>query len=98
MSKIPVYETIKKTSQKRPFLGQIFDNFFMSKLIRWETPFTETRFPSVSVITSSNQEDGIDILMVMVAPAGLDEYPKYLVDFGRVVAFTCMEEAYSPRN
>jgi hypothetical protein len=71
----------------------------MSKLVRWETPFTESRFPSAIVITSSAQQTDEPLpLLALVAPAGVDKYPKYLVDFGRVVAFTCMEEAYSPRN
>ncbi|MBS1793140.1 MAG: hypothetical protein JSS81_04765 [Acidobacteria bacterium] len=71
----------------------------MSKLVPWETPFTESRYPSAIVITSSTQQMGAPLpLLAIVAPAGVDKYPKYLVDFGRVVAFTCMEEAYSPRN
>ena len=32
----------------------------------------------------------------MVAPDGLETYPKYLVTFGNVIAFTCMEEAFCP--
>ena len=32
-----------------------------------------------------------DILKAVMAPHGLDEYPKYPVNFGNVVALTCME-------
>lgn len=50
-------------------------------------------------MTSSAQQRNEPLpLLALVAPLGVDKYPKYLVDFGRVVAFTCMEEAYSPRN
>jgi hypothetical protein len=70
----------------------------MSRLIRWETPFTGKQYPSVGVIVSPSHDNGRDNLRAVIAPTGIDKYPKYLVDFGEVVAFTCMEEAYSPRN
>jgi hypothetical protein len=69
----------------------------MSKLLRWETPFTDSLHSSVGLLIST-QSDGSDILQAVVAPDGTDGYPKYLVNFGRVVAFTCMEEAHTPRN
>jgi hypothetical protein len=69
----------------------------MTKLIRWDTPFSEKQRPSVGLLISI-EADSEDILKAIVAPSGIDNYPKYLVDFGRVVAFTCMEEAHSPRN
>jgi hypothetical protein len=69
----------------------------MAKLIRWETPFTDSRFPSVGLLIHASS-DGTDILKAVVAPHGLDEYPKYLVNFGNVIAFTCMEEAFCPER
>ena len=69
----------------------------MTKLIRWETPFTEARCPSVGLLITSKGIE-VDILKAVVAPGGIDEYPKYLVDFGRVIAFTCFEEAHSPER
>jgi hypothetical protein len=69
----------------------------MAKLIRWETPFTDSQFPSVGLLISTNA-DGTDILKAVVAPHGLDKYPKYLVNFGNVIAFTCMEEAFCPER
>lgn len=67
----------------------------MAKLVRWETPFTESRWPSVGVVVEA-QSDGADILKVVVAPYGLNGYPKYLITFRSVIGFTCMEEAFSP--
>jgi hypothetical protein len=66
----------------------------MSKLIRWETPFSDEKFPAVKLLISN---DG-DFLSAIVAPEGIDKYPKYLVKFADVIAFTCMEEAYSPQR
>ena len=69
----------------------------MSKLVRWGTPFTETQFPSVGLIIAI-EADETDILKAIVAPQGIDVYPKYLVNFGRVIAFTCFEEAHAPER
>ena len=69
----------------------------MSKLIRWDTPFAETRFPSVGLIITT-KPNGEDILKAVVAPKGLDIYPKYLVTFGAVIAFSCFEEAHAPER
>jgi len=69
----------------------------MSKLVRWETPFTEIQFPSVGLIITTKADDA-DILKAVVAPKGIDTYPKYLVTFGEVVAFTCFEEAHAPER
>ncbi len=68
----------------------------MSKLIRWETPFTEIRLPSVSLIITI-EPDEADILKAIVAES-IDTYPKYLVTFGKVIAFTCFEEAHAPER
>jgi len=69
----------------------------MAKLIRWETPFTDSQSPSVGLLIYANP-DGTDILKAEVAPHGSGEYPKYLVNFGNVIAFTCMEEAFCPER
>jgi hypothetical protein len=67
------------------------------KLVRWETPFTEVERPSVGLLLKTKL-DGTDLLSAIVAPEGVDKYPKFLVYFGEIVAFTCFEEAYSPRR
>lgn len=66
----------------------------MSELIRWDTPFTENKFPSISLFIQ-NKEMETDLISVVVAPNGIDEYPKYLVQFGEVVKYSCYEEAFS---
>jgi hypothetical protein len=69
----------------------------MSKLIRWDTPFTEIQFPSVGLIITTKADEA-DILKAIVAPKGIDAYPKYLITFGEVIAFTCFEEAHAPER
>lgn len=66
------------------------------KFIRWETPFTDKRWPSATVMTGPNHPDYE--LEVVVALFGIDAYPKYIVNFGNVVAFSCMEEMYFPER
>jgi hypothetical protein len=73
----------------------------MPRIIRWETPFTDAFYPSVVLLAiplpmSSRQSNN---LKVIVNPSK-GEYPKYLIDFGDVLAFTCMEELknYVPTN
>jgi len=61
----------------------------LSRLVRWEVPFAEARDPSVSIIT----ERGGDVVTLVVAPKGIDAYPKFLIRFGNVVALLCYEEA-----
>lgn len=56
----------------------------------WETPFTYAHFPSVGLVM---EPDGDDTALLIVAPGGLDAYPKYIVRFKRVFAATCSEEA-----
>jgi len=68
----------------------------MSKIIRWNTPFTDKQYPSVEFLTTIEQ-DKYNVLQVLVAPDGIDKYPKYLINFGVVIAFTCMEEAHAPQ-
>jgi hypothetical protein len=60
-------------------------------LIQWQVPFARARHPSVSVIT----QQGGDAAILLVAPTGVDQYPKYAVRFGKVLALLCFEEAYS---
>ena len=64
----------------------------MAKLVRWDTPFTDKPYPSVVLMISP----WTDLVKAIVAPLGVDAYPKYLVNFGNVIALTCMEEAFSP--
>ena len=61
----------------------------VTDLIRWDVPFAEARDPSVRFIT----EQGGDAAMIVVAPSGIDQYPKYLVRFKRVLVSLCYEEA-----
>ena len=56
----------------------------------WETPFTFAAHPSVGLIVES---DGERTAALVVAPGGLDAYPKYIVRFTQVCAVTCGEEA-----
>lgn len=58
----------------------------------WETPFTYARFPSVALVM---EPDGEGTALLVVAPGGLDAYPKYIVRFARVLAVICAEEAGS---
>lgn len=69
----------------------------MAKLVRWETPFTDLERPSVGLLITT-ASGGTDILKAVVAPTGIDTYPKYLVNFGKVIAFTCFEEAHAPER
>ena len=69
----------------------------MSKLIRWETPFTDKQRPSVGLIITT-EADEADTLKAIVAPKGIEVYPKYMVTFGEVIAFTCFEEAHAPER
>lgn len=67
------------------------------KLVRWETPFTDARFPSVvAFVTQSPEETSFFPVEVIVSPSGLDAYPKYRVSFGHPVAFSAMEEMHFP--
>ena len=59
--------------------------------VRWEVPFSAARDPSVSLIT----EQGADAAMLVVAPSGIDRYPKYLVRFSKVMFLLCYEEAFA---
>jgi hypothetical protein len=72
----------------------------MAKLIRWDTPFTNSFYPSVVLLATPfplMSKKGVGVKAV-VAPDGVDKYPKYLVNFGEVIAFTCFEEAHAPER
>lgn len=56
----------------------------------WETPFTYAQYPSVGLVMEPHGEQ---TALLIVAPGGLDAYPKYLVRFAHVFAVTCGEEA-----
>ncbi len=71
----------------------------MPSLVRWNTPFTDVRWPSVSVAVAEKLgTQGQTTLMAIIAPHGIDKYPKYIVNFGEAIAFTCMEEAFCPER
>ena len=59
-------------------------------LVRWDVPFADAIDPSVSVIT----ESGGDVVSLVVAPAGVDRYPKFLIRFSKVITLLCCEEAH----
>ena len=59
--------------------------------MRWDVPFAEARDPSVSIIT----EHGGDVVTLIVAPTGIDQYPKYRVRFDKVISLLYYEEAFS---
>jgi hypothetical protein len=67
----------------------------MSENSTWETPFTTAAHSSVGIIVEA---EGDSTAIVVVAPDGIDRYPKYLVRFTSVYAFTCEEEADSPND
>lgn len=56
----------------------------------WDTPFTQCSFPSVGLVV---EPDGVGTALLVVAPGGLDAYPKYIVRFTDVFSVTCGEEA-----
>ncbi|MDB6124774.1 MAG: hypothetical protein JWQ71_3767 [Pedosphaera sp.] len=61
-------------------------------LIRWNVPFADKCYPSVSLIT----EQGGNVVVLVIAPDGIDKYPKYIVRAERVTAVLCYQEAFAP--
>lgn len=61
------------------------------RLTRWHTPFTDTTFPAVSLIPDPER---FGVVHLVVAPSGIDKYPKYLVQFDSVVAFRVVDESF----
>ena len=77
-----------------------YTSFVMSRIVRWETQFTDAFYPSVVLLATpfplfSGRGVGAK---VVVAPDGIDKYPKYLVDFGEVIVFTSMDEGCCPER
>ena len=71
----------------------------MSKIVRWETPFTDAFYPSVVVVAIPFTSGKPSNLKVIISPGSIElPYPMYLVDFGEVLAFTCMEESCCPER
>ena len=58
------------------------------ELVRWDVPFADKLYPSVSIITKNNG----DTVLLAVAPHGMGEYPKYLVRFEHIVTLLYYEE------
>jgi hypothetical protein len=56
----------------------------------WDVPFRKDVYPSVTLIL---EPDGDSTAALVVAPRGIDKYPKYIVHFSSVYAVTCEEEA-----
>ncbi len=69
----------------------------MPRFIRWKTLFTDNRLPSATIVVKPISPES-DEICAIVAPTGIDQYPKYIVNFGEVVAFTCMEEMHFPER
>lgn len=59
----------------------------------WGTPFSGVMDVSVSVIPDP---ECLDVLHLVVAPEGIDRYPKYWVKFYGVAAFKCEDESVAP--
>ena len=77
-----------------------YTSFVMPKIVRWETPFTDAFYPSAVLLATpfplfSGKGVGAK---VVVAPGGIDKYPKYLVDFDEVLALNCMDEGCCPER
>ena len=75
---------------QRAGLTQALDGMRDSGASIWETPFTYAQFPSVGLVM---EPSGEGTALLVVAPGGLDAYPKYLVRFSHVFSVTCSEEA-----
>ncbi len=60
-----------------------------TNLVPWNVPFAQSEVPCVSLIT---EQFGSSTTLV-VAPDGIDRYPKYLVRFDKVLAALYYEEA-----
>jgi len=67
----------------------------MNRLIPWGLPFITDVFPSVGMYVEHGDEEA-DLVCAIIAPDGIDKYPKYIVQFGEVLEFSCYEEGCSP--
>lgn len=70
----------------------------MSKLIRWETPFSDLIDPSAIALVNRDQNDIYAYPMEVIICNDLDAYPKFRVQFGQVIAFSAMEEMHNPMS
>ena len=61
------------------------------RLTRWDAPFTDTTFPAVTLLTDPER---FGVVHLVVAPTGIDKYPKYLVRFDPAVAFRVEDESF----
>jgi hypothetical protein len=68
----------------------------MSKIIPWNTPFASQFFPSVIAAFATDQMTHDGSLTVVVGRSHLEPYPKYLVQFGKVLQFNCLDESCAP--
>ena len=68
------------------------------RFVRWETPFTDVQWPSAVILVQPAGLAEPNPVSALVAPDGVNKYPKYFVHFGDVVAFTCMEEMHFPER
>ena len=66
----------------------------MENIVPWDVPFAQFKYPSVNIIT---EQFGISA-MVVVTNSHSEEYPKYLVHFGKVLAALYYEEAIRLRG
>lgn len=69
----------------------------MSKIVPWKTPFSGIQFPSIGMYVEHGELAG-DLITAIVAPYGIDSYPKYLVSFGAVYEIKLYEEGCSPER
>jgi len=69
----------------------------MSKLVRWQTPFSDAFYPTVTAAFSA-PFTGKDNLKIVVGPKGIYDYPKYLITFEQVLTFNCFEEGCAPHR
>jgi hypothetical protein len=72
----------------------------VSRLAVWETPVTYAFYPSVTLIVHPfNLQSRKQVrARVIVAPDGIDKYPKYLIDFGESIVATHMDESCCPKK
>ncbi len=64
----------------------------------WNTPFKDTEYPSVGMFINMHENE-VDEVFAIVAPDGIDRYPKYLISYGRnSVEVKYYEEAFSPER
>ena len=68
----------------------------MSKLIRWDTPFADSFFPSVTAGFTTADLHQETILRIVVSDGAV--FPKYSVEFRKVLVFSCVDEGCAPER